>query len=181
MSRVGKVPINIPDGVKVNLKEDVLRVNGPKGSLELNIPLEVKVEINPTDIAVSRKGDNQRERSFHGLIRTLISNMITGVKDGFQKRLELSGVGYRAEVKGNTLQLALGYSNPVIYNLPEGISAEVEKQTSIILKGADKQVVGQIAAEIRALRKPEPYKGKGVRYANEHIRRKAGKAGVKGQ
>ncbi|MFQ5900751.1 MAG: 50S ribosomal protein L6, partial [Thermodesulfobacteriota bacterium] len=168
MSRVGKMPIVVPEGVKVSLKGALLRIDGPKGSLDMNIPCEIGVEVTPAEISVVKKVDSRNARSFHGLIRTLISNMVTGVKDGFQRRLELSGVGYKAELKGSTLHLALGYSNPVLYNLPEGIKAEIEKQTSITLKGIDKQALGQAAADIRSLRLPEPYKGKGIKYKEEH-------------
>jgi large subunit ribosomal protein L6 len=145
--------------------------------MELALRDEVTVEVDGSVIRVSRKDDSREARSLHGLTRTLISNMVKGVSEGFSKRLEIVGVGYRAEVKGTSLNLSLGYSHPINYELPKGVTASVEKQTSVILKGADKQLVGQVAAEIRGFRPPEPYKGKGIKYADEVIRRKAGKAG----
>ncbi len=177
MSRIGKLPIEIPQGVKVELKDGRISVSGPKGSLSLPLRDEVSVTVEGSTIKVERRDDSRQARSMHGLTRTLIANMVKGVSEGFEKRLEIVGVGYRAELKGDTLVLALGYSNPVNYRLPEGISAKVDRQTSITLSGCDKQLVGQVAAEIRSLRPPEPYKGKGIRYSDEVIIRKAGKAG----
>ncbi len=176
MSRIGKEPINIASGVKLELEGNTVKVKGPNGELNYALRDEVSVEVDGSVVRVVRKNDSRIARSVHGLTRTLISNMVKGVSEGFEKRLEIVGVGYRADVKGNTLNLTLGYSRPINYELPKGIKATVEKQTSIILKGADKQLVGQVAAEIRAFRPPEPYKGKGVKYADEFIRRKAGKA-----
>ncbi len=177
MSRIGKLPIEIPQGVKVNLSDGRISVSGPKGELSMAIRDEVKVSVEGSTIRVERRDDSRLARSLHGLTRTLIANMVKGVSQGFEKKLEIVGVGYRAELKGDTLVLSLGYSNPVSYRLPEGISAKVDKQTSITISGCDKQLVGQVAAEIRSLRPPEPYKGKGIRYSDEVIIRKAGKAG----
>jgi len=179
MSRIGKVPIPIPEKVQVEVKGDVVSVKGPRGSLIHRLPPEVRVEIEDGQIWVRRGDDGRKARSLHGLNRTLIANMVHGVTEGFEKRLEIVGVGYRANLQGRMLQLSLGYSHPVLYPIPEGIEIEVEGQTKIIVKGIDKQRVGQVAAEIRALRKPEPYKGKGIRYVDERVRRKAGKGKVK--
>ncbi len=179
MSRIGKVPVPLFDGIKTVFKDDILTVNGPNGALSQKIDGDITLEISDKEIVVKRRDDSRRARSMHGLMRTLINNMVTGVKDGFTRKLDIVGVGYRADVQGNVLNLNLGFSHPIKYNLPQGIKAQVEKQTSIILQGADKQLLGQVAAEIRAFRKPEPYKGKGIIYAGEHIRRKAGKAVAK--
>ncbi len=176
MSRIGKVPIPISQGAEVKLEGSIVEVKGPKGILYHTIPEGIFSQIEDGMIYVKRNGDAKRARSLHGLTRTLIANMVTGVTQGFEKRLEIVGVGYRANLQGRTLQLSLGYSHPVIYPLPDGIEAVVEGQTKIIVKGIDKQKVGQAAAEIRGFRKPEPYKGKGIRYAGEQVRRKAGKA-----
>jgi len=180
MSRVGKRPITIPEGVKIQLKGDSLRVQGPKGSLEHRIPKGIKVEVEDGKIRVLRQSDRRQHKSLHGLTRSLVSNMVTGVTEGFKKSLEIVGVGYRAEVKGKVLNLVLGYSHPINYPIPEGISIGVERNVLITVEGIDKQIVGQIAAEIRSFRKPEPYKGKGVRYVGERVRKKVGKgsAGV---
>ncbi len=180
MSRIGKMPVPIYDGVKVSLEGDTVVVEGPKGRLvqRINTTL-VEVEIGEKEIRVKRKGDDRKAKAFHGLTRALISNMVKGVKEGFSKRLEIVGVGYRADLQGNTLVLSIGFSHPVRYVLPDGIKATVDKQTAIILEGPDKQLVGQVAAEIRSLKKPDPYKGKGIMYAGEHIRRKAGKSAGK--
>lgn len=176
MSRIGKEPIDIASGVNVALEGSTVKVKGPNGALQYVLRDEVSLEIDGSVLRVSRKDDTRQARSMHGLTRTLIANMVKGVSEGFEKRLEIVGVGYRAEAKGNSLKLTLGYSHPIDYELPKGITATVDKQTSIVLKGADKQLVGQVAAEIRAFRPPEPYKGKGVKYVDEFIRRKAGKA-----
>ena len=177
MSRIGKVPVNIPDGVKVALDGQTVSVTGPKGSLSLDIKPEIEVKIEDSQVVVRKKGDSRSARELYGLTRTLIANMVEGVSKGFEKKLEIVGVGYRAAVQGKVLNLALGYSHPILYELPEGISVSVENQTQVTVSGIDKQLVGQVAAEIRAFRKPEPYKGKGVKYADEVIKRKAGKAG----
>ncbi len=182
MSRIGKMPIPIFDGVKVELDGDTIKVEGPKGSLSRKINtslVEVEIDREKKEIRVKRKDDSRRARAFHGLTRALIFNMVKGVKEGFTKRLEIVGVGYRAELQGNVLNLSLGYSHPVKYPLPEGVKATVERPTSILLESADKELLGQVAAEIRGFKKPEPYKGKGIMYAGERIRRKAGKAAGK--
>jgi len=177
MSRIGKVPVDIPEGVKVAIEGSTVSVIGPKGSLQLDLRPEIDVSIEGDRVVVRKKGESRAARELYGLSRTLISNMVEGVSKGFEKKLEIVGVGYRAAVEGSTLNLALGYSHPIHYNLPGGISAKVENQTQVTISGIDKQLVGQVAAEIRAFRKPEPYKGKGVKYADEVIKRKAGKAG----
>ncbi len=176
MSRVGKVPISIPKDVKVKLTDSILEVVGPKGQLTHRVPLEIQVSIEPEQIVVTRPDEQRMSRSLHGLTRVLIANMITGVTQGFEKRLEIQGIGYRADLQGNVLRLALGFSHPVLFPLPEGIKVEVERQTAITVKGIDKQLVGSVAAEIRSLRPPDPYKGKGIRYAGEYIKLKVGKA-----
>lgn len=179
MSRIGKLPIEIPKGVKVTYGESCIKVEGPKGTLSRNVMEGVALELSDTSILVKRADDGIRSRSAHGLTRTLLNNMVIGVTKGFETALEISGVGYRAEVKGNVLNLSLGYSHPVNYELPVGISVEVEKMTKVLVKGIDKELVGQVAAKIRAFRAPEPYKGKGIKYAGEAILRKAGKTGKK--
>ena len=179
MSRIGKLPIAIPAGVKVIYSFPEIRVEGPKGKLSRNVTDAVSVEVADSQIVVSRADDSNKSRAAHGLTRTLINNMVTGVSKGFETALEINGVGYRAEVKGNVLNLALGYSHPVNFELPAGISVEVEKMTKLKVLGIDKELVGQTAAKIRAFRGPEPYKGKGVKYADETILRKAGKTGKK--
>lgn len=179
MSRIGKLPIEIPKGVKITYNEPSLKVEGPKGTLSRNVMDGVVLELSETNVVVNRADDGIRSRSAHGLTRTLISNMVTGVTKGFETALEITGVGYRAEVKGDVLNLSLGYSHPINYQLPGGISVEVEKMTKVLVKGIDKELVGQVAAKIRAFRGPEPYKGKGIKYAGEAILRKAGKTGKK--
>ncbi len=180
MSRIGIQPINIPDGVKVELNGSSVKVTGPKGALDLNVRDEVSLELEGTQLKVKRRDEERASIAFHGLTRSLVANMIIGVSEGFEKQLEIIGVGYRAAVEGSNLNLLLGFSHPVKYTLPEGITASVDKQTVVSIKGADKQLVGQVAADIRAFRKPEPYKGKGIRYMGEQVRRKAGKAGKAG-
>lgn len=177
MSRIGKVPIAIPEGVEVSIEGRTVSVKGPRGELSLELRPEIGAAIEDGAIVVRKNAQTRAARELHGLSRTLVANMVTGVSRGFEKRLEIVGVGYRAAVEGRTLNLSLGYSHPVIYDLPNGVEASVENQTRITLSGIDKQLVGQAAAEIRSFRRPEPYKGKGVRYADEVIRRKAGKAG----
>jgi large subunit ribosomal protein L6 len=176
MSRIGKKPIVIPGAVKVVQDGNIVEVNGPKGSLSMKIPQGVRVSVGDRNIMVDRISDERKERSYHGLVRTLIGNMVTGVSAGFEKGLEVSGVGYRAEVGGDTLKMVLGYSNPVEYKIPKGIAVRVDKQVNIVVSGIDKQLVGRVASEIRSLKKPEPYKGKGIKYAGERIRRKVGKS-----
>lgn len=179
MSRVGKSPIPVPKGVTVEVDGRLVRVKGPKGQLEQGFREEVSVAVEDGTVQVNRGGETKAHRAFHGLTRALIANMVLGVTDGFRKSLELVGVGYRAEKKGNSLVLTVGYSHPVNYPQPEGINITTPAPTQIVIEGADKQKVGQTAAEIRAVRPPEPYKGKGIRYVGEQVRRKAGKTGAK--
>src|ERR1700749_118692 len=180
MSRVGRSPISVPSNVTVTLSGDTVNVKGPQGSLERNLPEGITIAQEGDTLVMSRPDDERRHRALHGLSRSLVPNMVSGVTDGFTKELEIVGVGYRAAAKGpNALELALGFSHPVQVNAPEGITFEVPVPTRIVVNGIDKEVVGQVAADIRSIRKPEPYKGKGVRYAGERILRKAGKAGKK--
>lgn len=176
MSRIGKKIIDIPQGVKINREDAAITVQGPKGVLSITVPQCVEVTVSDGNIAVSRPSEDRKARSHHGLMRTLIANMITGVSTGFEKSLEISGVGYRAEVNQGVLKLVLGFSHPVEYRIPEGISIRIEKQVNIFVSGIDRELVGRVAAEIRDFKKPEPYKGKGIRYAGEHVRRKVGKS-----
>jgi large subunit ribosomal protein L6 len=179
MSRIGKLPIEVPKGVKISFVDSVLSVQGPNGKLSRLIMPCVTLNISETSLEVTRNDELTSSRAAHGLTRTLISNMVTGVTKGFQTDLEINGVGYRAEVKGKELVLSLGYSHPVNFLIPEGIVIDVEKMTKLSVKGYDKEMVGQTAAKIRSFRGPEPYKGKGIKYANETILRKAGKTGKK--
>ncbi len=175
MSRIGKKPIEIPQGVTIALNKSVLTVQGPLGTLEYTIPTGVSVDIQESIITVTREADQKRFRALHGLVRSLISNMVTGVSNGFSKTLDIVGIGYRAKKDGDVLNLAVGYSHPVNFPVPKGITIDVEGQNRVIVKGIDKQQVGQIAANIRKIRQPEPYKGKGIRYSDEVVRRKVGK------
>lgn len=177
MSRIGKKPIQIPGGVTVDLKSDRISVKGPKGQLERSIPETVLVSMEAETINVAPVESVRRNTAMQGLYRSLIANMVDGVSTGFSKILEINGVGYRADVKGSVLNLALGYSHPVEYQLPDGITVDVEKQTRLTVNGIDKELVGATAAKIRSFREPEPYKGKGIKYADERILRKAGKTG----
>ena len=179
MSRIGKLPIPVPSGVEVNLDDSVVTVKGPKGTLSHTVAAPITVgHAEDGTVAVSRPDDERTSRSLHGLTRTLIANMVTGVTEGYEKRLEIVGVGYRVLSKGPTqLEFQLGYSHPIIFDAPEGITFTVDGPTRLGVQGIDKQLVGEVAANIRKLRKPEPYKGKGVRYAGENVRRKVGKAG----
>jgi large subunit ribosomal protein L6 len=177
MSRIGKKPVPLPKGVKATLKDGKLEITGPKGTLSQLMPPRVRVEIGATEIRVNPQDDSRLTRSYWGLARTLAANMVTGVSEGFRRVLELVGTGYKVEAKGNSLVLSVGYSNPVVFPLPKGISAKVEKATRIELTGHDKEVLGQTVTDIRALRPPDPYKGKGIKHAGEIIRRKVGKAG----
>lgn len=177
MSRIGKLPVAIPAGVKVALDNQKMTVQGPKGTLSQQLHERMVIAVEADQIVVTRPSDEKQDCALHGLTRALINNMVVGVTAGFQKDLEINGVGYRAEISGKVLTLSLGYSHPVVYELPEGITVEVEKQTKLSVKGIDKQLVGSAAAKIRSFRKPEPYKGKGIKYADERIVRKAGKAG----
>jgi large subunit ribosomal protein L6 len=180
MSRIGKAPIAVPNGVTVTLKDDnVITVKGPKGELTRSLPAAMNVAQENGQVTVTRPSDEEQHKALHGLTRTLIANMVEGVTKGFTKNLELVGVGYKAEKRPYGLQLSLGYSHPIEYKAPQGISLSAPAPTQILVEGANKEVVGQVAAEIRSLRPPEPYKGKGVKYAGEQIRRKAGKAGGK--
>jgi len=182
MSRIGKLPVTVPTGVDVTVNEDIVRVKGPKGELSQSIaPQFVDVKLDGGTLTVERKGDSKPFRSTHGLSRTLIANMVEGVSKGFRKSLEISGVGYRVAKSGEKLTLSLGYSHPVAFEAPEGVVLSVEGQTKIHVDGIDKQAVGQVAADIRRLREPEPYKGKGIRYEGERIRKKLGKAGKAGK
>ena len=180
MSRIGRMPISIPSGVKVDVTADnVITVKGAKETLTRTLHPDMKIEVENDTVTVVRPSDNKEHRSLHGLTRTLINNMVIGVTDGFTKTLEINGVGYRAAMKGKVLSLTLGYSHPVDYEAEEGITLEVPQPNQIIVKGADKERVGAVAAKIRSFRAPEPYKGKGIKYADEYIRRKEGKTGAK--
>lgn len=176
MSRIGRMPVSIAKGVEVKQSNGTLTVKGPKGTLELNVHPEMNVVVEDAEVRVERPSDHKDHRALHGLTRSLINNMVVGVTDGFSKTLEIIGVGYRAEVKGKGITLHLGFSHPVNYEPVDGVSLECPNQTTVVVSGADKQKVGQAAAEIRSFRPPEPYKGKGIRYEGEVVRRKAGKA-----
>lgn len=179
MSRIGRLPVLIPDGVKCELSANHLKVAGPKGTLERTFLPSMSIKIEGKEIQVTRPSDVRQDRAVHGLTRALIQNMVVGVTQGFEKTLLIEGVGYRASLQGKNLNLALGFSHPVTVEPPEGITFAVEGTQTIKIAGIDRELVGQTASDIRALRKPEPYKGKGIRYATEHIRRKVGKAGAK--
>ena len=177
MSRIGRSPIPVPSGVEINLEGRRVRVKGPQGQLERELPGEITVRQEDATLLVERPDDERENRALHGLVRSLVNNMVVGVTAGFTKELEIVGVGYRATAQGpNKLELALGFSHPVTVDAPAGISFEVPSPTRIAVKGIDKELVGQVAADIRKIRKPEPYQGKGVRYAGEYVQRKAGKA-----
>ena len=177
MSRIGKQPIPIPSGVEVQVADKRVSVKGSKGSLALELHPAMSVAITDGNVVVSRPTDESLHRALHGLTRSLIANMVEGVTNGYTRTLEIQGVGYRAALKGATLEIAVGYSHPVIVEAPAGITFEVPQPNRIIVSGTDKQAVGQVAANIRAIRKPDPYKGKGIRYQGEYVRKKAGKAG----
>ena len=176
MSRIGKKPIEFPVGVKILQEGSVIKVDGPKGALSMKLPSGIEVNVDNGAIAVRSVSDIRKEKAYHGLVRTILGNMVTGVSKGFEKGLEISGVGYRAEVKEGVVKFLLGYSNPIEYVIPLGIDIKVDKQVNIVVSGIDKEIVGRVAAEIRALKKPEPYKGKGIKYVGERIRRKVGKS-----
>jgi large subunit ribosomal protein L6 len=176
MSRIGKKPITFPKNVKISQSAGVVKVEGPKGILSSKLPEDITLTIGDGTMVVERKSEELLVRSYHGLARTLVANMVNGVSNGFEKKLEISGVGYRAELSDKTIKFILGFSSPVQYDIPEGIDIKVDKQVNIIVSGIDKQLVGRVAAEIRELKKPEPYKGKGIKYADEYIKRKAGKS-----
>ena len=180
MSRIGRKPIVIPQGVKVQVDGSTVRAEGPKGKLAQSVPSGLAARVEGNQLLITRSGDDRRSRSLHGLARALVANMVTGVKDGFERRLDIVGIGYRAQLQGRAIQLALGYSHPVVFPLPDGVTAEIDRQTAITLRSADKAVLGETAARLRMLRKPDPYKGKGIKYTDEVIRRKVGKkAGAK--
>lgn len=179
MSRIGRLPIAIPAGVEVKIAGSAVNVKGPKGELSLDVASPIEVAIEDGQIQVSRPDEERESRSLHGLTRTLVANLVTGVTEGYSKKLEIVGTGYRVQSKGDALEFALGFSHPITFEAPAGISFQVEGNNKISVIGIDKQLVGEVAANIRKLRKPEPYKGKGIRYAGEVIRRKAGKAGKK--
>jgi len=176
MSRIGKIPVAVPSGVAVDVKNDKVSVKGSKGTLAIDVPNGVGVAVQDGHVVVSRDGDSKQEKALHGLIRALVANMVHGVTAGFEKKLEIIGVGYGAKVNGKKLDLTVGYSRPVSLNIPDGVAIVTPDATHITVQGIDKQKVGQFAAEIRAVRKPEPYKGTGIKYEGEQIRRKAGKA-----
>ncbi len=179
MSRIGKKPISLPAGVKVTVDGDTVTVQGSKGTLVQTLPEGITINQEDNQLVVQRANDSKQTRAFHGLTRALIANMVEGVTNGFEKKLEMVGVGYRAQMQGKKLVISIGFSHPVEIDAPEGIDFEVPAPTRITIRGIDKQLVGNTAAHIRAIRKPEPYKGKGIKYENEYIRRKAGKAGAK--
>jgi large subunit ribosomal protein L6 len=178
MSRVGQRPIPIPNGVNIDITDDSVRVKGPKGELSRQVPRQISLRREDGTLLVERASDANTDKSLHGLTRSLVANMVTGVTDGFTRRLEVNGVGYRAAVVGGNLALQVGYSHPVVYPAPPGVTFAVQGN-AILISGADKELVGEVAAQIRRVRPPEPYKGKGIKYAEEVIRRKAGKAGAK--
>ncbi len=175
MSRIGRKPIPIPQGVKVQVDGSTVRAEGPKGKLAQPVPAGLIAIVDGNQVLISRQGDERKDRALHGLARALVANMVSGVKNGFEKKLEIVGIGYRAQLQGRAIQLALGYSHPIIFPLPEGVTAEIDKQTAITLRGPDKAVLGETAARLRMLRKPDPYKGKGIRYSGEVVRHKVGK------
>jgi len=179
MSRIGRMPIPIPDGVKIDINDSLVKVTGPKGSISKRVPPEMVLSIVEDKLVVSIPTMTKQSSALSGLTRSLLASMVTGVSKGFEKSLELVGIGYRAELQGTVLQLMLGYSHPIRFELPPGITASVEKQTKITFEGIDKELVGETAAVVRDFRKPEPYKGKGIKYTDEIIRRKIGKKGIK--
>jgi large subunit ribosomal protein L6 len=179
MSRIGKKPITIPKGVQVGIQGQQVEVKGPKGRLELRVHDLCSVKVSDGTLVVGRGAEHRTARALHGLTRALVANMVQGVTEGFERKLEIQGIGYRVQQAGGNLTFALGYSHPIVFSLPPGVTAEVEKQTAITLRGVDKYLVGQTAARLRALRPPDSYKGKGVRFAGEFVRKKAGKTGAK--
>jgi len=180
MSRIGKQPVSIPDGVEVRVSGRTVEVKGAKGSLEMDVHPEMKVRVEGDEVRVERPTDQARHKALHGLTRALVANMVDGVTEGYRKVLEIQGVGYRAQTSGRGIRLDVGFSHPVEFEAPEGIDLDCPDTTTIVISGADKQLVGQTAAEIRSFRPPEPYKGKGIRYRDEQVRRKAGKTAVGG-
>jgi len=178
MSRVGKLPVKLPQGVKVAVSGGLVSVQGPKGRATQALPEGIACEVVENEIRVSRADETKRQKALHGLMRSLLSNAVRGVSEGFSRQLQIEGIGYRAQLQGTDLNLTLGFSHPVVYKVPEGITVTLEGQTKIAVSGTDRQRVGQVAAEIRGLKPPEPYKGKGIRYADEHVKRKVGKTGA---
>jgi large subunit ribosomal protein L6 len=178
VSRIGKLPIKIPEKVEIKLEKNQLTCKGPKGELQRQIHPDMKVKIEEGEIQILRPSESQQHRALHGLTRSLVANMVAGVSDGFSRKLEIVGVGYRAEIKGRNLNLTIGYSHPIIMHFPDEISASCPTPNEILIEGIDKELVGRTAAKIRSFRKPEPYKGKGIRYSGEYVRRKAGKTGA---
>ncbi len=179
MSRVGKLPVKIPEKVKVSVAGNVVRVEGPKGKMSFAFNPRVSVAVDKGEVKVARPDDSRLSKGLHGLTRTMVKNAVQGVVKGYEKNLEISGVGFKAEVKGKDVHFTLGFSHPVVFKLPEGITAEVDaKQTKLVVRGVDKHLLGLTAAKIRSLKPPEPYKGKGVKYTEEHVRRKEGKTGA---
>jgi large subunit ribosomal protein L6 len=178
MSRIGKKPIEIPQGVDITIQEGIVTAKGSQGTLTYAIPSGISVDINKNQVVITRVDDQKRHRALHGLVRSLVNNMVTGVATGFTRTLIIEGIGYRVTKQGNGITLAVGYSHPVNFVPPKGITLDVEGQNRILVKGADKQLVGQVAANIRRIRQPEPYKGKGIRYSDEVVRRKVGKTGA---
>lgn len=181
MSRIGKKPITLPQDVKVKIKPALIEVEGPKGQLTVSLPLGISLELKDSVLYTYRSNDSREQRAFHGLVRSLVANAVLGVSQGFTKELEIVGIGYKARVDGKHLVLNLGYSQPIRYPLPQAVEVKIEKQTQIIVSGIDKQLVGQVAADIRSFRKPDVYKGKGIRYKGELLRKKVGKAGIGAQ
>ncbi|MDQ3021999.1 MAG: 50S ribosomal protein L6 [Bacteroidota bacterium] len=179
MSRIGKKPVTVLDKVKVTHKDNNIEVTGPKGTLKLNLVAGVKVDVNGNEILVTRNDDTKKNKALHGLYRSLIQNMVVGVNEGFSKKLELVGIGYRAELKGDNLVMMLGYSHPTVFSPPVDIKIDVPNPNSVVVSGISKELVGLVASKIKSFRKPEPYKGKGIKYENEVVRRKAGKTAAK--
>lgn len=175
MSRIGRKPVPVPAGIRVALEGQKVRVEGPKGALSHSVPSALTVSVKDGELLVGRSSDHRSVRALHGLTRSLLANMVQGVSQGFERKLEVVGIGYRVQLQGKNLQLSLGYSHPILFPIPEGVEAEVEKQALVTFRGADKALLGETAAKLRSLRKPDPYKGKGVKYAEEVIRRKVGK------
>jgi len=178
MSRIGRLPVSIPQGVTLTVSKDAVQVKGPKGTLVTPLPGGIKCALENGEAVLARRNDERTQRALHGLARALLANAVKGVSAGWTRDLEIQGIGYRANVQGKNVEFALGYSHPVVYPIPEGVSITVEKQTRVSVSGADRQKVGQVAAEIRSLRPPEPYKGKGIRYTDEIIKKKVGKTGA---
>jgi large subunit ribosomal protein L6 len=178
MSRIGKLPVKLPQGVSVTVARESLQVKGPKGTLTTPLPSGITCKMEDGSAVLARRNDERTQRALHGLSRALLANAVKGVSTGWSRELDIQGIGYRATVQGKNVEFALGYSHPVVYAIPEGVAITVEKQTRILVSGADRQKVGQVAAEIRSLRPPEPYKGKGIRYADEVIKKKVGKTGA---